>query len=308
MSVIVCTYNRCASLADTLAALAAQKFEAGAWELLVVDNNSRDATAATVQAFKRQHPELACRSLFQPEQGLSHARNLGIASARGEYLLFTDDDVLPEPDWIQKFVETMVNFGCQACGGYVAPLWESPPPAWLTERFHGFLAIRTDNQGPRQLTPEEDPPFGANMGFRREVFGSLGDFDTSLGRKGNVLAGGEEWDLFRRVQAMGGRVVYAPAMQVHHKVEAFRLQKSYFRRWRYQCSRNEALSNPPLGTAAVFGVPRYLFVQLLRAIGRTFALTVTRPADEAFRQEMIIWHFLGMISGCRAYQNRTGTS
>jgi glycosyltransferase involved in cell wall biosynthesis len=304
VSVVVCTYNRCQSLADTLEALAAQHFDAPRWELLVVDNNSRDATADTIASFQRQHPALACRYLFQPAQGLSHARNLGIAEARGDLILFTDDDVLPEPDWLARFVATMEEFGCDACGGYIAPIWEQPPPGWLTERFHGFLAIRMDESGPKELSLQDDPPFGANMGFRRTVFASLGAFDTALGRKGQVLAGGEEWDLFRRIQAKGGRVVYSPALRVHHKVEAFRLNKSYFRRWRYQCSRNEALKSPPGGTAYLFGAPRYLFPQLLKACWRTLGKTLIRPADEAFRQEMIIWHFLGLIAGCRQSRDR----
>lgn len=305
VSVIVCTYNRCQSLADTLNALAQQSFDAARWELLVVNNNSKDATHEVVRSFQREYPNLACHYLFQPEQGLSHARNLGISQARGRLILFTDDDVLPEENWIEQFAHTVGEFDCDACGGYVAPIWEKKPPQWLTERFHGFLAIRMDEKGPHQLAAEDDPPFGANMGFKREVFERLGLFDTGLGRKGNVLAGGEEWDLFRRVIHAGGKVVYTPKMRVHHKVEAFRLRKQYFRRWRFQCSRNEAVSNPPAGFGLVFGAPRYLFAQLLRAAARTIAKSITRPADEAFRQEMIVWHFLGLISGCRQSRGRS---
>lgn len=298
-SVIVCTYNRCASLAETLQALAAQDFDTARWELLVVDNNSRDETRGCVENFREQHPQLDCRYLFQPAQGLSHARNMGIAAARGELLVFTDDDVLPESDWLTRACALMDNSTCTAFGGYVAPIWEHQPPAWLTERFHGFIAIRMDTRGPFELGEHDELPFGANMGFRREVFEQLGMFDTALGRKGNVLAGGEEWDLFRRIQASGGRIIYAPDIRVHHKVEAFRLRKAYFRRWRFQGSRNEALSSPLPEANRLFGVPRYLIMQLLRAVGRTVAMTFTRPADEAFRQEMIIWHFLGLISGTR---------
>lgn len=306
VSVVVCTYNRCASLADTLSALAAQRCAGSRWELLVVDNNSRDATAATVEAFRHRHPALACRYLFQPQQGLSHARNLGIAEARGELILFTDDDVIVGADWIETFIDTMRTFGCDACGGYVAPIWEQPPPAWLSERFHGFLAIRMDECGPRRLGEQDDPPFGANMGFRRAVFERLGGFDTALGRKGQVLAGGEEWDLFRRVLAGGGQVVYAPALRVQHKVEAFRLRKAYFRRWRYDASRGEALRSPIPGRTA-FGIPRFLFGQLLRAVLRTLHLHASAPPDVAFRQEMIVWHFLGLMTGNRARSKQSPT-
>lgn len=128
VSVIVCTYNRCQSLAATLGALAAQRLNPSRWELLVVDNNSLDATAPTVQAFQQQHPQLRCHYLFEAKQGLSHARNRGIACARSGLILFTDDDVMPEPDWIERFIETMATFDCDACGGHVAPLWEKTPP------------------------------------------------------------------------------------------------------------------------------------------------------------------------------------
>ncbi len=306
VSVIVCTYNRCSSLADTLTALASQDLDTDRWELLVVDNNSRDDTRATVERFRLAHPALRCRYLFQPAQGLSHARNLGIAQAQGALIVFTDDDVLPEPDWLRRATALMESRDCAAFGGYIAPIWEHAPPRWLTERFHGFIAIRMDTRGPFELGEHDELPFGANMGFRREVFDRLGVFDTALGRKGNVLAGGEEWDLFRRVQASGGRIVYAPDIRVHHKVEAFRLRKSYFRRWRYQCSRNEALAAALPEGHRMFGVPRYLIMQLLRAAARTLSMTISRPADEAFRQEMIVWHFLGVIAGSRElFRNRS---
>ena len=304
VSVVVCTYNRFASLADTLKALAAQRCTDLRWELLVVDNNSHDGTRCMLAAFRQGHPALDCRYLFQPEQGLSHARNLGIAEACGELILFTDDDVIVSENWIQTFVDTMRAFGCDACGGYVAPIWEQPPPSWLSDRFHGFLAIRMDENGPRMLGPRDDPPFGANMGFRRSVFDRLGGFDTALGRKGQALAGGEEWDLFHRLQASGGQIVYDPALRVQHKVEAFRLRKGYFRRWRYDASRGEALRSPTPGRTA-FGIPRFLFLQLLRAVLRTLHLHASAPADVAFRQEMIIWHFLGLMTGNRARSKRS---
>lgn len=299
-SVVVCTYNRCESLADTLKALAALQVPAGfAWELIVVDNNSRDATRQTVEAFQAAHPLLAVRYLFEPQQGLSNARNSGIAAATGRYLVFTDDDVLPAPDWLVVLVQGMRDHHCTAAGGYIEPLWLAPPPPWLTERFYGFLALRTERDGPKEAREPEQMPFGASLAFERAVFDRIGVFDPHLGRKGNTLAAGEEIDVLMRVVQGGGRVMYFPAARVRHKVEAFRLSKRYFRRWRYDCSRNEAAGFPS-GGRRVAGVPLYLLPQLLRAVGRTLVMRLTRPADEAFRQEMIVWHFLGLIRGLRA--------
>jgi glycosyltransferase involved in cell wall biosynthesis len=298
-SVVVCTYNRCASLGETLEALSTQQVPAGfLWELIVVDNNSRDSTKTTVERFQASQPSLRVRYLFESQQGLSHARNRGISAATGEFVVFTDDDVLPAPDWLTTLVGGMRKFNAAAAGGYIEPLWQAKPPTWLTERFYGFLALRTDTDGPKEARVEEDMPFGASLGFARSIFAKVGLFDPRLGRKGNLLAGGEEIDVLMRVVNQGERVMYFPQARVRHKVEAFRLNKRYFRRWRYQCSLNEAGALPSDGRQ-VGGVPLYLFSQLARAAWKSLKMRISHPRDEAFRQEMIVWHFLGLIQGFR---------
>ena len=220
-SIVVCTYNRAESLRDTLRALQALQAAPGrSWELIVVDNNSKDHTKAVVEEAQAAWPVL--RYEFEGAQGLSHARNHGIACARGEVILFTDDDVLPESEWLETTLAGLENHGAQACGGYIAPIWESPPPPWLTERFYGFLAVRTDRSDDHCVTADTPLPFGANMAFRRQVFDRVGLFDTSRGRKGAVLASGEDGEMFERILAAGMKVMFLGGSRVHHKVESFR--------------------------------------------------------------------------------------
>ncbi|HZP88613.1 MAG TPA: glycosyltransferase [Burkholderiales bacterium] len=303
-SVVVCTYNRCESLRRTLAALRAQV--AGpelSWEILVVDNNSSDATKRVVEEFASTFPR--ARYLYERNQGLSHARNTGIAAARGHVILFTDDDVAPEPEWVQRMVTGMVASGCDAAGGYIAPVWESSPPNWLTQRFHGFLAIKTERTDTYEITEGLPLPFGANMAFKREVFTRLGLFDVNRGRKGAVLASGEDGEFFARLLASGGKVMFFGDARVHHAVESFRLTKRYFRKWRYQTSRNLAQSRGFAGERRLAGIPLYLYGQLLRACGRAIAARFTDAPDEAFYKEMIVWHFLGSMEGLWRDRART---
>jgi len=301
-SVVVCTYNRAQSLRDTLHALKAQQTTDGRkWEVIVVDNNSTDDTKETVFEFKREWPLL--RYEFQSEQGLSHARNLGITSARGEILLFTDDDVLPESDWLELTLAGLERWQADACGGYIAPIWEAPPPDWLTERFYGFLAVRSDRSDDYDITSPSQAPFGANMAFRREVFEKVGGFDTSRGRKGSVLASGEDGELFERILSTGFRAVFLGQSRVHHKVESFRLTKRYFRRWRFQTSRNIAQSKDMTGDRRLLNIPLYVFPQFLRAVARMLWGHVSQPRDEAFNREMVVCHFLGLMQGL--YRSRT---
>lgn len=295
-SIIVCTYNRAKSLSDTLRALKAQQPAAGRdWEVIVVDNNSKDDTRQVVAEYQTEWPLL--RYEFEGNQGLSHARNHGIAAARGDILLFTDDDVLPEPEWLETTLGGLEKYKADACGGYIAPIWESTPPDWLTERFHGFLAVRTERHDDYAITSSSDAPFGANMAFRREVFQKVGGFDTSRGRKGNVLASGEDGELFERILSAGFMAVFLGQSRVHHKVESFRLTKRYFRRWRFQTSRNIAQSRGITGERRLFNIPLYVFPQFLRAVARTLWGYVSQPKDEAFNREMVVCHFLGTIQG-----------
>lgn len=303
-SVIVCTYNRAGSLARTLACLAKQDVPPTLrWEVVVVDNNSRDETRTVVQDAQRRWPIL--RYEFEAQQGLSHARNHGIEVAHGGILLFTDDDVCPEPDWVPRILDGMTQHGCDACGGYIAPEWEVQPPPWLTERFHGFLAVRATSTHTVRITSLADAPFGANMAFRCTVFKKYGRFDVTRGRKGNVLSSGEDGELFERLLSGGAMVMYFGDAKVRHRVEGFRVTKRYFRRWRYETSRNIALSRGFPGARRLWGIPLYFFPQLARAVINALKAQFTQPRDEAFYREIIVWHFLGVMSGL-AQDHRQG--
>lgn len=301
-SIVVCTYNRAASLQDTLAALAAlQVAPERQWEILIVDNNSRDATREVVTAAQRDWPRL--RYVFEAAQGLSHARNRGIAETSGAVILFTDDDVLPEPDWLETTLAGLARYQADACGGYIAPIWESPPPAWLTERFYGFLAVRTDRNDDYPITQSSQAPYGANMAMRRAVFDRVGLFDTERGRKGQVLASGEDGEMFERILTAGLKAVFLGGARVHHKVEAFRTTKAYLRRWRMQTSRNAATTLGIAGERRLFNIPLYLLPQFARALMRAVVAKFTAPRDEAFNREMIVYHFLGTFAGLWRMRN-----
>jgi glycosyltransferase involved in cell wall biosynthesis len=295
-TVIVCTYNRADSLRDTLSALRGLKtLPDRQWEVIVVDNNSKDHTRRLVEEARRDWPLL--RYEFEPQQGLSHARNHGVSCARGEAILFTDDDVLPEPDWLETTLAGLDKYQVDACGGYIAPIWETPPPAWLTERFYGFLAIRTDRNDDYPITQANQAPFGANMAFRRHVFDTVGLFNTTRGRKAQTLSSGEDIELFDRLLSAGLAAHFVGGSRVHHKVESYRLCKSYFRRWRLQTSRNIAISKNVPGARRLFNIPYYLYPQLWRAVLGAISGHMFCDEGEVLHRDMIVCHFLGTFQG-----------
>src|SRR5258706_3856699 len=117
LSVIVCTYNRCQLLAGNLVALAKQVTAAALnWEVVVVDNNCVDDTAAVVREAAKFFP-VGLRRVTEQKQGLSNARNRGITEAQGRYLAFTDDDTRPAADWVANLWWNFLEGTCDAVAG-----------------------------------------------------------------------------------------------------------------------------------------------------------------------------------------------
>jgi glycosyltransferase involved in cell wall biosynthesis len=131
VSVIVCTYNRCESLRETLAALQGQVVHPETrLEIIIVDNNSSDQTRDVIQEAAKQTrwPLAYC---FEGRQGKSHALNQGIRRAQGEFLLFTDDDVVPDDRWVQGLHDALMLHRADVAGGPIRPLWLGTAPWWL---------------------------------------------------------------------------------------------------------------------------------------------------------------------------------
>jgi len=281
LSVIVCTYNRAASLELTLQALAAQVTPPDlTWELLVVDNNSGDATRDVVRAFAATVAN-PVRYLFEGQQGLSHARNAGITGSAGALVAFTDDDVRPDPDWVAGVAALMRESGADILGGRILPLWERTPPSWLAvrPRLRGPFTIM-DHPRPGAVLEARGIPnvWGANMAFRRDVFARVGPFDPDLGLTGKKLYRGEEIELVRRALAAGCRVVYDPRLVVWHRIPAARMRRRFISRLYFEQAEGEALSQAPPPGRRVLGAPRYLYRQVAgRASGWLWAVARGRP-------------------------------
>jgi glycosyltransferase involved in cell wall biosynthesis len=238
ITVILCTYNRCESLTKTLESIAVLRLpESVEWEILVVDNNSTDQTRKVVEDFCRRYPN-RFRYVAEPRQGLSNARNAGIREARGDVLVFTDDDVTFEPTWLQNLTKPLHNSQWAGVGGRIFPERAFSAPYWLAldgpYGMGGVLAFFDLGPEPSDLA---EPPWGANMAYRKEMFEMYGSFRTDLGRCRGSLIGGEDTEFGRRLLSAGERLRYEPSAIVYHRVPKNRLHKSYFLAWWFNFGR-----------------------------------------------------------------------
>ena len=268
ISVIICTYNRCDSLRDTLQAMSLQSVEASLdLEIIVVDNNSKDQTSRVVEESAKTIP-WPVRYIFEPNQGLSFARNRGVREAKGDFIIFTDDDILPERDWIQNLWSTREQLGADVIGGKVLPHWNQPVPSWaedpkLRSTIWGMLAlVDRGDETLKAKTDEANFLYGANMAFKKEIFQELGLFRTELGRIGKQLTSGEDSEMIGRALKAGKQIFYTPRAVVLHKVESERLNPKYLYRWKTQGGHSAALmAYQKEGDS--FKIPKWLFREMI---------------------------------------------
>lgn len=258
ISVIVCTYNRCETLTRTLESITASRLsDQIEWEVLVIDNNSKDRTREVVEDFCRRYPE-RFRYVHEARQGLSNARNTGIREARGEILAFTDDDIVVDGEWLQNLTRPLLTGGYAGAGGCIVAAHEFVCPDWLAlegeYNLGGVLALHNpgDQAGESKLAP-----VGANMAYRAQIFQKYGGFRTDLGRSANSLIGNEDMELGSRLLRGGERLWFEPSAVVYHQIAECRLSKSYFLAFWFSYGR--AMMRELSNRNDVWIIPRWCF-------------------------------------------------
>lgn len=232
LSIIIATYNRGEKLARTLRSLAAQTLPAGEWEAVVVNNNSTDDTSGVFARFASAEGRgLNVRMVDETRQGLSWARNRGLAEARGEIIVMIDDDEEVNPGFLAAYRDFFAAHpAAAAAGGPMVACYEDARPRWMSHYTEALVASTIDLGSRVRRFPRRLYPIGGNMAFRREVFERIGAFDTALGRTGTALLGGEEKEFFGRVVASGGEIWWVPGAVVLHLIPPSRVTDAHFRK------------------------------------------------------------------------------
>jgi len=258
LSIVVCTYNRCESLVATLASLNGCELPPEcSLELLVIDNNGTDDTAAVCDAFARI-ARVPFRRILERRQGLSFARNRGIHESLGDVVVFTDDDVLVNAEWLTAYASEFDEQGADCAFGRVYPDWRGRRPDWFSDELRPVYALLDYGNERLIVTDRAKEFFGANFAVRRDLLLTHGGFDVRLGRTKGKLFIGEETRLFLMLLSDGNRIVYNPAIVVHHVIEESRKTRAYVLRY-YRDTAESQVYLSLQGTAGrrLMGVPLY---------------------------------------------------
>jgi|RhiMetdeSRZDD1v2_1073273.scaffolds.fasta_scaffold69199_3 glycosyltransferase involved in cell wall biosynthesis len=214
VSVIFATRNRADLLADTLRELERQDTAGLTWEVIVVDNGSTDRTPEVLRAAASVLPLV---HLVEPAPGKNRALNRALQITRGELLVFTDDDVIPDRRWIAEMVAAARRWPKHPIfGGQIVPSFPPGTPAWLKgHRFNGTAYARFNL--PQGEGPMEKLPFGPNFMVRAATMRTV-RYNEEIGPLGEDYVSGSETELLLRLTREGHRMVYVPTAIVGHVV------------------------------------------------------------------------------------------
>jgi glycosyltransferase involved in cell wall biosynthesis len=218
LSIVICTYNRANLLRIAIESVLQQEFPVDQYELLIVDNNSKDNTRELVLEIAQSHPQI--RYIFEENQGLSIARNRGWKEAKGKYVIYLDDDGKAQLGWLTAAQKAASTHEPLLFGGPNFALYLKPKPLWFKDEYGSFTLGKS-------ARPLADGEFltGCNFAVRRSLFESIGGFRPDFGMDGNKIAYGEETELQLRIreQNPAALVLYEPDMAIWHLVRLDKL-------------------------------------------------------------------------------------
>ncbi|NEO34779.1 MAG: glycosyltransferase family 2 protein [Moorea sp. SIOASIH] len=267
ISVIICTYNRADLLTDALHTVCQQTLEHSEYEVIVVDNNSTDQTATVSQSFVARYPHV--RYCFEPQQGLSHARNRGWHEAKGEYVAYIDDDCKVPEGWLAVAKEVIEGVSPTVFGGPSFAFYNTPKPAWYKDIYGSNFPYSQ-----AQHLERAEVLYGSNLFLRRNLFECIGDFDPKLGMSGQKIGYGEETELLHRICATMPQAViyYEPRLWLYHLVRSEKMSWHWIISARFAQGRNCYFVYPPSNSKLIFIIVQVVKYSLLLLFSVPFGL------------------------------------
>ena len=251
IAAIICTHNRDRYLGAAIDSLLNQ--DCSDYEIIVVDNASSDRTKEVVE--KRLDNPLV-KYVYEPELGLSVARNRGAKETSAPILAYLDDDAEASSQWLRVIANAYrENDKLAIAGGKVTlilPEGHTALPNWLSEEMAGALGSYDLGSEIVYLDNPNLTPRGLNYSLRRSFLENIGGFDPNLGRVGKNLLSNEELLMTELALDKGWQVAYLPDALAAHNVAPERLKPQWFinRTWWQgvsECYREEIAGRSGLG-------------------------------------------------------------
>ncbi len=301
LTIAFCTYNRADRLSRLVRLLREQACPVP-FDILAINNNSRDDTSDVLRALQQQ-PGAALRFVTEDKPGIVPARNRAIAEALdSDIMAFIDDDELPEPGWLAAVYDALSIEQAQCVGGRIRVDYSGHVrPDWMDTELEGFLGRLDHGDEAFWIRHDTTPVWSGNIAYDMRLFRDDPTlrFDARYNRSGNGLGGGEDAMMFRSLLARQVPIRYRPDMAILHSVDAWKLRRSYFLKLHYQAGVRAGQHALPDYARTLLGVPPFLVGQFLRQAAKTLKMQLSGQPG-TLRQAMNAAHALGSLQGYRA--------
>ena len=233
VSVIIPTVNRAEYLRNALMSVLSQSFQEDLYEVITVDNGSTDGTKEVVDNLNQAYND-QIRYFYDSRPGLHIGRHLGAQYAKGEILLYGDDDIIASPEWVEEIYRCYSDDKVGAAGGKILPKFETKPPEWLRIfsgdlRNLGYLSLL--DLGDEFLEINSNKIYGCNLSIRKDLLFQLGGFHPDAMPEALIKYRGDgETALMNKVVAAGYKTIYNPKAYVYHVISSNRLTLKYFKK------------------------------------------------------------------------------
>ncbi len=236
LSVVLCTYKMTDTLKACLDAICNQTASKQDFEIVFVNNDFRNTELKElVQEISAKYTDLDVSYITAPLKGLSFARNAGLWSAKGEYVLYVDDDAVMDSNVIEETIKAFdQDSDLGVVGGKVCLTVPEEAKALVTKNTIGLWSnLDIEGDSIKYAKDYGDFPYGANFGTRKTELRRIGGFRTSYGRVGNNFAGGEETLVAFMMDTIGKKVALNPKSRVEHRVDADRFTAEHIEKTAY---------------------------------------------------------------------------
>ena len=294
LSLVLATCKRVPILTRTLSSFTKLEVKGLDWEIIVVDNADDAETKRLIQEFDGQLP---LTYVVENRQGKNYALNTAIGKVRGELVVFTDDDVLADSQWLVKILEGAKRWPNHAVfGGRILPSFPTDAVNIdLDNRLVRSAYVIADwkrSEGEYKPSMVWGPNFAVRLGVLREGF----QFNTDFGPNSGQYVMGDETEFLYRLERAGYVPIYLPEALVHHQIREEQLTVDWLRGRVASYGGTFAFMSGLPSTPLLLGVPRYIYVQTLQAYVQSVWASVCGNRQRRFETALQYSYRKGMLA------------
>lgn len=297
LTLFIATHNGATTLARVLASFTQLQPPRGGWKVVLVDNGSDDGSAAIARSFADRLP-LVCMS--EPRRGKNVALNAGLRELEGDLAVFSDDDSLPEPDWLVRLRAAADHHPEYAIfGGRISALWDVEPDDWILRWVRMAPVYSVTDPAWEEGPCEPTQVWGPNMALRAAPFEKGYRFDESLGPNGSATyaMGGETELTLRLTIAEHLECWHCREAQVRHIITPRQMTRAWILRRAFHLGRCVHRESRQKAAAGRPHVPRNVPVICRELVREAVHLAAARRAADARRVFEARWQ-LNLWTGC----------